>query len=252
VDSQRELLSKYVFPWLAPSLLAALVWPFTRGPAPRALRLGIAAVVLAQTAYAFTYGVPDPASYFLPSLALGLAMVPAVLAGFSPVRRFEVPLAVAAVMGVVAAGWTWPGVATGRAATFDDLERFSRSMWASIRHDRGFVLWEDDMWYRLVGYQLLAGEKPGLVVLNPVQLKHPRARRTFAARHGFDPLDGLPEEAVRVEGTGAELDPMRKALVDRLNRTGLPVVVVLPQAGSVRQLSPGGADGAKGDAPAPR
>ena len=249
-DSQRVLLAKYVFPWLAPALLSALVWPFTRSPAPRALRAGLAAVVLMQTLYAFTYGVPDPVSYFLPSLALGLAVIPAVLAGFAPVRRFGHALATAAGLGVVAAGWTWPGVATGRAATFDDLERLSRSMWASIRHEQGFVLWEDDMWYRIRGYQLLEGEKPGLVVLNPVLLKHPRARRTFAAQHGFDPLDGLSEAELAVPGTGAELEPLRKALVDRLKRTGLPVVVVLPQAGSVRQLSPGGE--AAGQTPAAR
>lgn len=238
-ESQRALLSVYVFPWLAPALLAALAWPFAPGPAPRALRAGVAAVVLVQAAYAFLYGVPDPVSYFLPPLALALATVPALLAGFAPVRRAAVPLAAAAVLGLLVVGWSWPRTAAARSAAYGELERYSRAMWASIRHERGFVLWEDDMWYRLAGYQLLAREKPGLVVLNPVLLKHPRARRTFAARHGFDPLGDLPAAATAVPGTGEELDPLRAALLESLDRTGLPVVVVLPQESSVRQLRPG-------------
>jgi hypothetical protein len=244
-EAQRALLARDVFPWLVPALAAALAWPFARGATPRALRVAFAAAVLAQAAQAFFYGVPDPASYFLAPLALGLALVPALLAGLPPARRLAAPLAVAAALAVLAAGRDWPRVAVERAATFGRFDALTRSMWAAIPREHGFVIWEDDMWYRLLAYQRLEGVKPGLVVVNPVTLRHPLARRAFAARHGFDPLAGLPPAAAAVEDTEAELEPLRAAVVEALARTGEPVMVFLPQVPSVRLLREGGVAAAR-------
>ncbi len=253
-DVQRRLLVEGVFPWLAPALLAACVWPFLRGGA-RVLRLALAAAVLVQTAYAFFYGVPDPSSYFLVPLALGLSLVPATLAALPRARRFGAPLAIAAALVVAAAGRTWPRVAAERVSVFAKFDALTRPMWTGIPRERGFVIWEDDMSYRLVAYQLLDGLKPGLVVVNPVTFKNPLARRTFAARHGFDPAGDLPPAAAYTEGEGPELDPLREAVVDRLARTGEPVLVFLPQVPSVRLLREGGsvagARDAAGDLPRP-
>lgn len=246
-DIQRDLLARDVFPWLAAALLATLAWPFARGGVPRALRVALAASVLAQATYAFLYGVPDPSSYFLPPLALGLALVPAALAGLPAARRAGVPLVVAGALVVAAAAWGWPRVASARVGTFSDFDRLTRSMWASIPREHGYVIWEDDMWYRLVGYQRLERRKPGLVVVNPMLFRNPRARQAFRARHGFDPLGGLAPAAAAVAaaGTGAELDPLRAAVVENLARTGEPVLVFLPQLPSVRLLREGGTDPAK-------
>lgn len=241
-NPQRVLLSRFVFPLLAPAALGALAWPFARAGAPRALRAGLAAAVAVQLAGAFLYGVPDPAAYFLPPMALGLAVVPAWLASFAAVRRVGTPLALGSALAVAAAAATWPRIAAERYQTFVRFDRLARSMWASIPGDRGFVLWEDDMWYRLLGYQQLDGVKPGLVVVDPVLIAHPRARRAFATRHGFDPLETLPPGAA-TSGEGEALDPLRAALVDRLVRTGEPVYVFLPEVGSVRLLHNGAAAG---------
>lgn len=240
-DVQRGLLAGGVFPWLAPALLLALAWPFARGGAPLALRAGLSATVVAQAAYAFLYGVPDPSSYFLPPLALGLALAPAALAGVPLVRRAALPAALAAALAVGIAGRDWPRVAAARPATFEGLERLIRSMWDSIDRESGFLIWEDDMAPRLAGYQLLEGSKPGLVVLNPVMFRHPLARASFARRHGFDPAAGLPPGAAPAQGTGPEMDPLREAVVGNLERTGRPVMVFLPEVPSVRLLHAGGA-----------
>lgn len=240
-DTQRQMLVSGVFPWLAPALLLAIAWPFARGGAPRALRLALSATVLAQSAYALLYGVPDPSSYFLPPLALGLALAPAVLAGSPAVRRAALPVAIAAALAVGVAGRDWPRIAAARPAVFEGLEKLVRSMWDSIDRERGFLIWEDDMAPRLVAYQLLEGSRPGLVVLNPVMFRHPLARASFHRRHGFDPAAGLAPGAVPVQGTGPELDPLREAVVENLARTGQPVLVFLPEVPSVRLLRNGGA-----------
>jgi hypothetical protein len=239
-DVQRQLLARYVYPWLAPAALAALAWPFAGGGTPRALRVALAAAVIAQGAYVFAYGVPDPAAYFLPPLALGLALAPAALAAFAPARRAAPALAAAAVLAVLAAGRTWPAVAVGRAEAFTKLDHLVREMWASIPREHGYVIFEDDQWYRLVAFQVLDGTKRGLTVVNPVHFRHAAVRRAFAARHGFDPLASLPPAQAMVAGTGDEMDPLRAAMVDGLARTGEPVFVFLPQVPSVRLLREGG------------
>lgn len=240
-EIQGDRLVRGVFPWLAPALVAAIAWPFARGGAPLALRAALAAAVLAQAAYAFLYGVPDPSSYFLPPLALGLALMPAALAAAPLARRAAAPLVVTAAVLVAAAGREWPRIGAARAAVFGPFDTLTRSMWDSIPHERGFVIWEDDMWFRLVGYQLLEGRHPGLVVVNPIVFRHPLARGAFRARHGVDPLAGLPPAAMAPGGKDEELDPLRAAVVENLGRTGEPVMVFLPQVPSVRLLREGGA-----------
>jgi hypothetical protein len=245
-EGQRELLAHDVYPWLAPAAAAALALPFVRSGTPAGLRAALAAAVAVQVGYVFAYGVPDPASYFLPPLAIGLAVAPALLAALAPARRVGRPLAAAALLLVIAAGRTWPGVAVARAATFTKLDRLMRDMWASIPRERGYVIFEDDQWYRLVAFQVLEGTKRELTVVNPVHFRHAGVRRAFAARHGFDPLAQLPPAQWAAAGTGAELDPLRAAMVDGLARTGEPVFVFLPQVPSVRLLRERGAAPADG------
>lgn len=235
-EAQRALLVRFVFPWLVPAAGGALAWPFARVGAPRALRIALAAAVLGQCAYVFAYGVPDPAAYFLPPLALGLAIAPALLAAFAPARRAAPALAAAAALAVLAAGRTWPEVAAERAATFTRFDRLVHDMWAAIPREHGYVIFEDDQWYRLLAFQVLEGTKAGLTVVNPVHFRHAAVRRAFAARNGFDPLANLPPAQFAVSGTGEEMEPLRAAMVDGLARSGEPVFVFLPQLPSVRLL----------------
>ena len=76
--------------------------------------------------------------------------------------------------------------------------------------------------------------------LRKLRARNPQARRTFRDRHGFDPLAGFAVESVAPGATGDALDPLRAALVERLQRTGRPVMVFLPEIGSVRLLPPAG------------
>lgn len=238
-DVQRALLARDLYPWLAPAAAAALAWPFVAAGPPRALRVAFAAAVVGPCAYAFVYGVPDPAAYFLPPLAVGLAIAPALLASFAPVRRAAPAVAAAALLIVIAAGRTWPGVAAARAATFTSFDRLVRDMWASIPGGRAFVLYEDDQWYRLLALQQLEGSRNDLVVVDPVHFRHAAVRRAFASRNGFDPLAGFTPAPGVVAGSDEEMEPLRAAIVDGLARSGEPVYVFLPELPSVRLLRPG-------------
>jgi hypothetical protein len=190
-DQQAALLS-YVYPWLAAGLLALASWSSGRRGGSRGGRLALGAAALLQTAYAFGYGVADPAAYFLPPLALGLFVFPAAVAGAAPLRRLARPLIVAAALGLCAAAWPWSGTALEQRALYGKADEFLRTMWRAVPIRRGFVLWDDDQSYRLVQYQRLDHEQPGLVVVRPRLLMDSGARRLFALRHGFDPLGGAP------------------------------------------------------------
>ena len=102
-------LSRHIYPWLAPALLALLAAPFTRWAAvPRDWRIAVAAAATLQTAYVFSYGVPDPSPYFLPVLALGLAVLPAWLAEAVPtVRRRGAWIAGSAALALAVASTVW-------------------------------------------------------------------------------------------------------------------------------------------------
>jgi hypothetical protein len=102
---QRALLASGVYPWLGPGLLAVALWPFAKSGAPRGTRLALAATATLQMAYVLGYGVPDPSSYFVPALALGLFVLPAALAALAPVRRLAWPLAATAALGLAVATW---------------------------------------------------------------------------------------------------------------------------------------------------
>ena len=97
-------------------------------------------------------------------------------------------------------------------------------MWTSVPFEEGFVIFGDDMVHRLWEYQLLRDEKPRVIALNPALLIYPRVHAAFLARHGFDPLAGLPPLPPAVDE--ASTHALFEAITRRINYASpLPVVV---------------------------
>jgi hypothetical protein len=242
---QARFLALYVYPFLALSALAIGVAVRTAGTGPRRrLLLAIAAGCLVECAVTFSYGVADPSSYFLPILALGLvATAPAAArVGRALSGRGRSPAVAGALIALTLVALAAPWLRTGwdRRGVYVRHEQLIRSMWESVAAEPGFLIWADDMAYRLRAWQILDGEKPGLVVVNPALLTHPWPRREFARIHGFDPLAGVAlPRAGRLGQAGADtvLANLSGGVARRLNlQSSLPVFVFDPAVPSVRLL----------------
>jgi len=97
--------------------------------------------------------------------------------------------------------------------------------------DQAFVLWNDDMVHRLRAWQVLDGQKPGLVVINPAMLTHAWPREQFRRAHGFDPVAGP---------TAGGSDSERAARINE--QSPLPVIEFEMKGPSVRMLRKAVAD----------
>lgn len=236
-EVQQRFLLAHVYPWLAPALLALGALAAQRASAvPRAWINAAAIGGTLQTLYVFSYGVPDPSPYFLPVLALGLAVLPTALAQAVPhTRRHGAWLAGLAATVLLIASVAWMRIGRERASTYDRFDDLVHRMWTSVPFEDGFVIWGDDMVHRLSEYQLLRGEKPRVVALNPAQLTYPGPHAAFVARHGFDPLEDLPPLPPPVDELSTRA--LYEAIAERINRASpLPLVIFDPAGPSVRML----------------
>jgi hypothetical protein len=238
---EQEHLVAWVYPWLAPSALALLAWPFTAREASRSLAVALAAVLVVQLAYTFSYGVSDPGSYFLPALALALAAAPAALAVWPALRRAAPVAGGLAACGLLVAAWAWSGTAEDRRRTYEGFDGELRQMWAAVPLARGYVVWDDDMHFRLRCYQLLEGNRPGLVVVQPRQLMDDGARALFVKRHGIDPLAGGSPPRESDADTPEQVAAFADRIARGLNAGADSVVVFLPQQPSLQLLTKPGA-----------
>ncbi len=240
--SQAHLFGAFVLPSLVPALLALLAAGLrpARSGAAHGLHLALLAGGLLQTAFAFSYGVPDPVSYFLPALAVGLAAAPAAVLGTWPaLARHGVWAAGVAAVAIALVLPGWVGIARERTRAFERFDVLVRSMWERIPDEPGFVLWADDMSHRLREYQLFGGRGRALVVVDPVVLAHPRARERFQRVHGFDPLAGAALPPLeRGRASAAFTDSAALALG---RGSPWPVYVFAPDVPSVRRVVKAGA-----------
>jgi hypothetical protein len=242
VAAERERLAAYVYPWLAPAALALLAWPFRAAGTSRTLRVALLAAALAQSLYTFSYGVADPSSYFLPALAIALAATPGVLASWIPARRAATGLAAVAACGLLVAAWAWGSVAAERRQAYESFDGLLRSMWAAVPLRRGYVVWDDDMHYRLALYQQLEHQKPEVVVVHPRLLMDADARAMFASRHGVQVLAGGLPPAAAIAGTPAGIAAFADQVAASLNHTEADsVILFLPEKRSLRLLVKPGA-----------
>jgi hypothetical protein len=250
---QSAFLRSYVYPFLFPGLVLLLANAVrARTPGERALQWGIVGSALLGTVYAFDYGVPDPSSYFLLPMALGLtAITPwlgSLLAGGTAARRAGLAgVTLAALAGLVLAV-PWLRTGQGRKGLWIEFDQLVRRMWATVPADSAIVFWTDDMHTKLLEYQLLRGEKPGVTVVHGLTLDAAPVREAFIRRHGFDPLAGV--EVPSGAGTGPAAEDARvRELIQRIERrvneqTPLPVIHFdpNPQRPKVRLLLKPGAD----------
>ena len=237
--TQAALLAQHVYPWLGPALAGAVGAAFGRDDRAWSRALGLGVVL--QVGYAFLYGVSDPATYFLPALAIGLVLALAGAARLGPVRRRGRALAVAAALALLVPATGDVRLALERRAAYERLDDLLRRMWAALPAGPSFVVWDDDMAVRLVALQALEGSRPDVEVVAPRHLTYPAARARFRARHGFDPLAGIAPTAL----AGAQGDPARsaalvEAIAQRIDDAGdRPVVMFLPAVPSMRLLPRG-------------
>lgn len=228
---QSSLLARYVYPVLAPALAGTLAALGLSSRPDRTLLWPLAAAAALCTLYAFSYGVPDPTSYFLAPMALSLACTGALLSRLDRVVRLGAPAAAAGCLAAAALAVAWTGTGIERRMVLARFDERVRAMWADVRFEEALVLWPNDMVTRLVEYQLLGGGKEGIDAINPALLTHPFVRERFRARHGFDPLEGVDLSlADRPEEFSAAL---ARALNDRCP---LPVILFDPRTESVRML----------------
>lgn len=241
IPQQRRLLASAVYPWLVPGLALLAWWALRARRAPGALRGAVAAAVVIGLGYVFSYGVPDPSSYFLPPLLLTLAVAPAAVLALPGVATIGRPLAWVAAAGLAIACVTCVTSGLRRASGYRAQDRALDAMWTSVPFDRGLVVWNDDMSIHLRGYQLMRGQKPDLEIVRPVKLTHDWPRKEFTDRHGFDPVSRADVDSVArvrpprdVQALGRLLGDVITARINRLSP--LPVAVFDPRAGKVRVL----------------
>jgi hypothetical protein len=238
---QQELLRDYVYPFLFPALvLTAIVALIVHDRGDRVVFRSYAASAVLGTLFSFSYGVPDPSSYFLAPMAI--AFCGTVSFGVELIRRNDrlrkvFPIAALVTVPFLAIlAQHWIVTSQERKGVFVEFDEIAHSMWASITSDRGIVLWANDMSTRLVEYQLLRGEKPNIEVVNPLLLLQEYPRSRFTANHGFDPLAGIAI-APSPSQPGAELHDYVAQVSQRLNeQSPLPVIVFNVEERSVRLL----------------
>lgn len=236
---QRELLARAGYPFLFAGLAFLLLGAARARELEHRITWGALLTAAALvSAFTFRYGVPDPAPYFLPAMALGAAAATPALAALARGRRGPLTLGALAAAGVfLVVPWIREGAAWRRDAT--DFEATVRSMWSAVPPAKAIVFWPDDRYIRLRAYQILDGEKPALWIATPDMLLNYGTRLEFHARFGFDPIGGLQVPRVR-PGSPGEKETIRRFLVRVVRgvneRTPLPVIIFDPSVPIVRQL----------------
>jgi len=237
----RALLARAGYPFLFPGLALLLIGALRqKDPERRIAWSALLGSALAVALFTFRYGVPDPAPYFLPAMALGAAAAAPALAALTRVagRRGALRIGVLGMVGLfLIVPWVRGGLAQRRDLL--DNEAMIRSMWSAVPADTAIVFWPDDRFIHLVEYQILRGEKRALWIATPDMLLEDRTREQFRTRFGTDPLEGV--RIPRVQPGSAQEDAIiRRALgsiVRELNaRTRVPVIMFDPSVPVVHQL----------------
>jgi hypothetical protein len=237
--AQAGFLRAYVYPFLAPGLASLLACAFLcRGREQRLAFRGLLAAAAVSIGFALRFTVPEPAPYFLPPMALGVAALPALGCRLLPGGARPLWMGAALVALGIALSFPWVRTGVQRNQSYGRLGDLVHSMWNAIPADSGFVLWNDDQSARLLLFQELRGEKPGLTVVVPILLTTPVPRRRFIQEHGIDPLvAGAPDTPPVGTSTGTPAVPLVDGIARSLNvQSPLPVILFDPSGPSVRLL----------------
>lgn len=242
--THAALLARWIYPWLVPALAgAAAAW---RPPASgrTVVRHALGAAVVLQCGYAFLYGVADPGAYFLPVLAIGLALGVEALASRSVVRRHQGMLAPGLMVLLMVLAIPGRDATRARNTAFAQLDDLVRRMWAAVPPGPAFVVWDDDMASRLRTLQTLEHNRTDIEVIQPRHLSHAAPRARFMATHGFDPLASVPAMA---QGPAPADEAAARQGVEAIEatinaRSPLPVYLFRPELPSLRLLQKNAAD----------
>lgn len=188
--AETQLLTS-ALPWIGLSLPTAAMAMTTRERTPaRSFAIAIGVAIVAQATFVLVYRVPDPSAHELPILALGSLWLPWLAARLAA----RVGPAVAALLGaalLVGLLPTWVSADLQARRSAEDTDRIVRAAWRSVPFDRGLVFWNNDLYARLRAYQILEGDRPGLLVAHPGVLTWAGPRRRFQETQGFDPWNGV-------------------------------------------------------------
>ena len=247
---QRAAMAKYLWPWFAGFAAGALLWAWRGRGAPGPVRAAWVAIIAIATCYGFSYGVPDPSSYFLPPFLLACAAAPAAFAPWAgkPALR---PAAALLALALLAQDAWWFHIGRERETAYLAFERRIHAMWVAVPFDSGFVFWSSDMVHRLHKYQWLDGEKPRIEAINPLTLTFDAPRAAFIHRHGFDPADRGRLDARLSAAHPSSIDAFSQVVseevVTEVNAgTRLPVVRFMPEVPQMTLLDKPGADSTRG------
>ncbi|MBI5168106.1 MAG: DUF2723 domain-containing protein [Candidatus Eisenbacteria bacterium] len=235
---QAALLARWVWPPLVPALVGAmLAW---RPPASSAtaVRHAIGAATVLSCGYALLYGVSDPAPYFLPALALGLALAAGSAAGMLARRGWSGGAATALLAALLLAAAPQLKAASDRNDAFASLDGLIRRMWDAIPPGEAFVVWDDDMASRLRGFQQLEDSRADLIVVQPRMLSHRAPLRRFETRHHFDPMAPIGGDSPPADRGPLSSGQLVDAIIARINvASPLPVYTFDPSLQSLRRLT---------------
>lgn len=185
----RQLVS--ALPWIGLSLPTAAMAMATRERSPaRSFAITIGVAIVAQATFVLVYRVPDPSAHELPILALGSLWLPWLAARLAA-RAGPGVVALLGAAYLVALLPTWVSADLQAKRSAEETDRIVRAAWRSVPFDRGLVFWNNDLYARLRAYQILEGDRPGLLVLHPGVLTWAGPRRRFQEVQGFDPWNGV-------------------------------------------------------------
>lgn len=242
--AQRVLLAHGVYPFLYPGVALLLAAGARAATVERRIAWwGLLLAVLVVMLFGFQYGVPDPAPYFLPAVALGLAGLAPLVFELGSIR--VLPAAVRLAVGVFAlaavatAAGPWIGAAFRQRADVERFDRVVRALWKGVPDDTVIVFWPADQVVRLQEYQTLDGEKRAAFVSTPDFLLDDVPRERFRRRFGIDPLEGLtiPHLSPRSPSASRVRERFLNRVIGNINvRTRVPVILFDPVVPMVRRL----------------
>jgi hypothetical protein len=243
-EAEMARLYSGVYPYLFPGIALLLAAGARAVSATqRILWWGLLAATLIVMLFGFQYGVPDPAPYFLPGIALGLLGLAPLVVELGSLRAIPSPARLAAGVLVLAGATALSVASIGEARGGKEMivrsDRAIRAMWRMVRPDTAIVIWPADQCVRLIERQVLLGERPGLYVMNPDLLVEGPVRKEMVRRFGVDPLEGLELPALSPHTPNARQvhDQFLMKVIHGINeRTRVPVVLFDPSVPMVREM----------------